>query len=84
MGSYAQYVADQGPDNRAGGTFPNRCSRAQCLTMTLARKVMMYPISQAGIPAAAQSSSAVFRFPAGLRLLKKVDGITRRLSVFAA
>jgi hypothetical protein len=52
--------------------------------MTLARKVMMYPISQAGIPAAAQSSSAAFRFPAGLRLLKKVDGITRRLSVFAA
>ncbi len=71
MGSHAQCVADQGPDNRAGGTFPNRCSRAQCLTMTLARKVMMYPISQAGIPAAAQSSSAVFRFRPACGSLRK-------------
>ena len=84
MGSHAQCVADQGPDNRAGGTFPNRCSRAQCLTMTLARKVMMLPDFPGRDPGRGAKLVRGISVPAGLRLLKKVDGITRRLSVFAA
>ena len=80
MGSHAPCIASQGSDNRAGGTFPNRCSRAQCLTMK-GHDVPDLPGRDPGRGAKLVRGISV---PACLRLLKKVDGITRRLSVFAA